>query len=320
MKSLTVVFLAFLSLTVPLAAFLLVMTMKSHGLSQEPSTISTAVQAPARALELKTDGTGHIPEEQIQELLRIVVDKDLENDRKGRDYTYVQRKERRELSRDGKVNSIETETHEVLTIYDQGIERLIAKNDKPLSEKEAASEEQRIQKIIDTRKRESEEEHNKRLAKAAKQREEERKLVLEAADAYDFRLLRTERLDGRDTWVIDAEPRPQYKPRSKEASILPNFRFRAWIDQSDLQLAKFDATCIETASFGWFVVRIRKGTRVIIEQMRVNDQVWLPKHVDAKIDMGIGLLKRYDSEEETSYRDYKRFRTDAKILKVSGAR
>lgn len=122
-------------LTVPFLAFVLVMIMEGYASCQEPSALSTAAQAPAQGFEIKTDGNGRVPQEQIRQLLRIVANKDLENDRRRHDYTYSQRKERRKLDHEGNVKLTETETREVLTIYGQEIERLIAKNDKPLSEK-----------------------------------------------------------------------------------------------------------------------------------------------------------------------------------------
>src|SRR5271166_3760924 len=48
------------------------------------------------------------------------------------------------------------------------MQRLIQKDDKPLSEKDAAKEEEKIQKVIDKRKNESEGDRRKRQEKEAK--------------------------------------------------------------------------------------------------------------------------------------------------------
>ena len=50
------------------------------------------------------------------------------------------------------------------------MQRLIEKDDKPLNAKEAAKEEEKIQKIIDKRKNESEEERKKREEKEKRTR------------------------------------------------------------------------------------------------------------------------------------------------------
>ena len=177
--------------------------------------------------------TSQLSQDQIRALIRQVADKDIENDKKQSDYTYIQREEEHKLDSDGKVKSSESKTQEIMVLYGEQVERLIAKDDKPLSEKDAAKEEERIQKLTDKRKNETEEERRKRLEKEEKDREDGRKFVGEVADAYNFRLIGMENLDGRETYVIDAEPRPDFQPRSKEAKVLPKFRFRVWIDQAN---------------------------------------------------------------------------------------
>ena len=271
---------------------------------------------PASSHELKVGPDGRVPDEQVRELLRIVIDKDLENHKKEKDYTYIQQRKEDELDGKGSVKSTETYTSEVVMIYGEQVERLIAKNGQPLSDKEAEKEEKKIQKIIDKRKNESESDRNKRLAKEEEEREKGRSFVQEMVDAYNFQVIGNEQLEGRDAYVIDADPRPGYKPRIKEARVLPKFRFRVWIDKAELQWIKLDAECIDTISFGWFLARLHKGTRVAVEQTRVNDEVWLPKHVAAKIDARVALLKKYNVNQDLTFSDYKKFRTDTKIVGV----
>ncbi len=182
--------------------------------------------------------------------------------------------------------------------------------------KGCGKEEEKIQKLIDKRKNESEEQRKKRLETEEKDREDARKFVSEVADAYNFRLIGMENLDGRETYVIDADPRPDFQPHLKEAKILPKFRFRVWIDQAESQWVKLDVECIDTVSVGWFLARIHKGSRLLIDQTRVNDEVWLPRHVAVKVDVRVALLKNFNVEADVTYRDYKKFRTDTKIVPV----
>jgi len=144
--------------------------------------------------------------------------------------------------------------------------------------------------------------------------------VREIADAYNFRLVGTEQLGGRNTWVLDADPRPGYQPHHKDGKYLPKFRFRAWIDKTETQWAKLDIQCIDTVSWGLFIARIHKGSRIVIEQTRVNDEVWLPKHVALKLDARIALLKNFNVEEDLTYNDYKKFRAATKIVPLGEVR
>jgi hypothetical protein len=266
------------------------------------------------SLDLRPDAEGKLSQQQMQQLFRVVADKDIENDKRLRDYTYTERDVEHKLDGKGQVKSTEVKTFDVMELYGEQVQRLTEKDDKPLSEKDAAKEEEKIQKIIDKRKNESEAERKKREEKEEKDREEGRKFVREVADAYNFKLVGTETLGGRGAWVIDAEPRPGYEPHMKEARFLPKFHGRVWIDKDDLQLAKMDVECLDTVSWGLFLARFHKGSRFMLEQTRVNDEVWLPLHVTAKIDVRLALLKNIDVDLEQTYRDYKKFRATTKIV------
>ena len=254
----------------------------------------------------------------MQQLFRVVADKDIENDKHLRDYTYIERDEEHRLDGKGDVKSTDAKTYEVMELYGEQVQRLIEKDDKALDAEESAKEEKKIQKIIDKRKNESEDARRKRQQKEEKDREEGRKFVREVADAYNFRLVGTESLGGRDAWVIDAEPRPGYEPHMKEAKFLPKFHGRVWIDKDEAQWAKMDIECIDTVSLGWFLARVHKGSRIVVEQTRVNDEVWLPKHVAVKVDVRVALLREFNVNEDQTYRDYKKFRATARIVGVGG--
>jgi hypothetical protein len=302
--------------------FWLVFTMvllPGCALAQDPASTSSPPIPTVEALppiDLRADGGGAVAPEQIRKLLLRAEEKDLQNDKRQRDYTYVEREERHVLDGRGGIKKIESRTLEVLEIYGEDVERLTARDDKPLSTDEAKKEDDKIQKIIDKRKNESEENRRKRLEKEEKDREEDRKFVLEIADAFNFRLVGSEGMNGRDTWVLEGEPRPGYEPKSRQAKVLTKFKGRIWIDKTDEQWVKLDITAIDTVSIGFVLARIHKGTHLVIEMTRVNEEVWLPKRVQFHFDARVALFKNYDDDVEQTYRDYKKFRTDTKITVV----
>jgi hypothetical protein len=277
-------------------------TMASYGQASQPVQVA---KVPAT-----------LDQDQIKALIREAAEKDIANDKKQHEYTYIQRDEERRLAGKGEVKSTESKTYEVLVLFDEPVRRLIAKNDKPLSAKDADKEEEKLQKVIDKHHKETDEDRRKRLQKQEKDREEGRKFVLDVSEAYNFRLSGIEPLEGRDTYVIDAVPRPGFQPRQKDAKILPKFKFRVWIDVAESQWVKLDAECIDTVSFGLILARLHQGSRIDIEQTRINDEVWLPKHVDVKIDARVALLKNFDADIDVTFRDYKKFRTDSRIVGI----
>ncbi|HXY14569.1 MAG TPA: hypothetical protein VEI26_08720 [Terriglobales bacterium] len=300
--------------------FVVMLVVALVALGQDATSRAPADPTSATAVtSTATDGASRsapnpLTQDQIKELIQKVADNDDQNDKKQRDYTYIEREVESRLDGKGRTKSSETKTYEILEIYGDQVQRLIEKNDKPLSAKELAKEDEKIQKIIDKRKNETAEQRKKRLEKEEKEREEGRQFVREIADAYNFSLVGTEALGGRAAWEVAAEPRPGFVPHMKYANYLPKFHGHVWIDQADLQLAKMDVECLDTVSWGLFLARLHKGSRVILEQTRVNDEVWLPLHVNVKADGRLALVKGFNVEDEQTFRDYKKFRTDTKIV------
>jgi hypothetical protein len=252
--------------------------------------------------------------DQIKELIRKAAEKDIENDKKQRNYTYTERVEENKLDGKGGTKSTQVRVYDVLQIYGEEAERLVSKDGKPLSDKEAKKEDEKIQKIIDKRKNESDSEREKRLKKEEKDREHDREFLKEVADAYNFTYLGTETLQGREAYVIDAQPRPGFEPHTREGKILPKFRFRLWLDRAEDQWVKLDATCIDTVSWGLFIARIHQGSRVLVETTRVNDEVWLPQHIAVHFDAKLALVKTIAMNVDLTYKDYKKFQSQTRIV------
>src|SRR5580700_5161843 len=126
---------------------------------QTPAETEQATPSPTSGtapIRLKPDANGKLSQEQMQQLFRVVADKDIENDKRLRNYTYIERDEERKVDGKGDVKSVDVTTYEVMDLYGEQVQRLIAKDDKPLDAEDSAKEEKKIQKIIDKRKSESE--------------------------------------------------------------------------------------------------------------------------------------------------------------------
>ena len=250
------------------------------------------------------------------EIIRRVAAHEEENEKKKRDYTYEEKVLEKKLDGHGDVKSIETSGFDVMVIYGEHVERQVSKDDKPLLPKDAAKEEEKIDKLIARYKNETEGQRAKRLEKAEKSRQESRDFVKEIADAFNFTMLPPETVDGRALYVIQGEPKPGYEPHSKNGKLLTKFRGKIWIDQNEYQWVKADLETIDTISFGWFVARLHKGTHLYIEQTRVNDEVWLPKLVRLNLGARIALFKDLNYDVTQTYSDYKKFGAQTKIMTI----
>ena len=67
-------------------------------------------------------------------------------------------------------------------------------------------------------------------------------------------------------------------------------------------------------SFGLFIARIHQGSRVLIETTRINDEVWLPQHIAVHFDAKLALLKNIAMNMDFTYKDYKKFQTQTRIV------
>lgn len=297
-----------------IAALTMVQSAAAQSPCRDPQPTATAKAKPS-VPDLPSSGT--LTTNQIRDLIQKVAANDMENDKKQRDYTYTERDATSMLDGKGRVKSHETQTYEVLNIDGEQVQRLIQKDDKPISEKEAAKQEEKIEKVINKHKNESDKDRQKREEREAKEREDDRKFEREVVDAYTFTLLGTEMVGGRPAWMISAEPRPGYVPHDKYANYLPKFHGRIWIDQADVQMSKMDVEALDTVSWGLFIARIHKGSHFVMEQTRINDEVWLPRQLDFKLDARFALLKNFNIDGEQTFQDYKKFRTDSRIVGVS---
>ncbi|MBL8234210.1 MAG: hypothetical protein JNL98_37285 [Bryobacterales bacterium] len=255
------------------------------------------------------------------EIVRRSVNRDQTNWRLARNYTFIQRAEQRKLDKSGKVQSVESETEEVLFLYGQPYQRLIAVNDKPLSPEKERKEQEKLAKETEKRKREFENESKrlKREAEIEKEREEARKFLLELPQAYDFKLVGSESRSGRDCWVLDGTPRKGYKPRdARGAKLLSKFQGRLWIDKAEYQWVRAEAESIDTVSFGLFLARLGKGAKLVFEQQKINDEVWLPLAVRFRFDARLGLVSRFNRDVDVTFRDYRKFQSESRVLSTEG--
>jgi hypothetical protein len=245
-----------------------------------------------------------------QAIIRKSLERDFYNFNSVKDYTYIEREEDREYDGNGKLKKTESSTNEVLILAGRPYEKEIAKNDKPLPEHDARKEQEKMDKELVKREHMSASDR----AKVEKEREEERAYLREIPDAFRFRLAGEENISGQPAWVIEAEPKPGYQVKDSKAKVLAKVRGKFWITQHDNRWVKIQAEAIEPLSFGLGLFRIAPGGAFTFEQKRVNDEVWLPTHILIRGDARLAYLKKVHGEIELTYRDYKKFQTDSKIV------
>ena len=243
--------------------------------------------------------------EDAREIVRRAVEHDQANSKSAHSYTYRQRQETRDLDRSGQVKTRKIETWQITYVDGSPYRRLVARNDRPLPPEEQKAEEERLRWNAEQRRMETQEERARRVGEWQRRTGRQRDPVKEVPDAFDFTLLGEEQLGGRPVYRIDGVPKAGFKPKSQFAEMFPKVKMHLWIDKSDGQGARVEMEVLDTVSFGGFLVRLAKGTRLVIEQAPVGDGVWLPKQFSLTAAARILLLKGLNRELDFTFSDYK---------------
>lgn len=245
-----------------------------------------------------------------QEIVKRSVERDARNFERFKDYTFLELTQQQQLDRRGRRSGSESTLSEVLMLGGRPYERVLERNGKPLSEKDTAKEQSKLDKEAAKRAKETDRDR----AKFEQDRMEERRFAREIPDAFTFRLVGEETIDGLPVWKIEAQPKPGYKPREGRADLLTKVRGTLWIEQTGYQWVRADIDVIGTISWGLFVLRIPAGAKIGFSQTRVNEEVWLPRQVHVRADAKLALLKTFRLDIDVAYSNYRKFRAESQVL------
>jgi hypothetical protein len=250
----------------------------------------------------------------VREIVRKSVELDQANWLRMQDYTWVARNMERHLDSRGKTKSVETEAWETLILYGEPHRRIIERDGKPLSGSEQRKQQEKLDKAVAKLERETPDQRQRRLQELEKDRAKDREFLREIPDLYDFRLEGDAKVDGYDTWVISATPKANYRPTLRDAKPLLKIKGKLWIDKAEYQWVRLEAETTDTISFGLFLARLSPGAKLVFEQTRVNDEIWLPKREFTSGSGRLGLVMKVAMEQELTWSSYRKFQVESKVV------
>ena len=245
-----------------------------------------------------------------REIVQRSVARDARNFDRYKDYTYHELLTAKNLDQKGAVTRTESTLSEILPIGGRPYERVLERDGKPLSEKEARKEQEALDREAARRAKESDRDR----AKYERERQEERRFAQEIPEAFTLTLVGEENVDGLPVWKIHLEPKRDYRPRDGRADVLKKVRGDVWIDHAGYQWVRAELEVIDTISWGFFVLRIPPGAKISFSQTRVNDEVWLPRQIHVRTDAKIALLKTFRVEFDLAYSNYRKFRAESQVI------
>ena len=234
-------------------------------------------------------------------------------------YSYVQKSTKRELGKVGVLREAESETRQLSFYKGYRITRVTEKNGKPLSEKDQRDEDKSVEKRV--------EEIEKTIAKREKAEMKDgppredgpRVSIAELLRASNLVNPRRETFRGRSVIVFDFEPNLSFDYKNAK-SMLKFFGKTAgvmWIDEQGKQVARLEAYLADSYNVGGGVLaKLRKGASFVLEQRRVNDEIWLPSIADINLSVRVLLVKGIDVNQRIESYDYRKFTTEIKDAKV----
>jgi hypothetical protein len=199
-------------------------------------------------------------------------------------YTYVERDQDRRLDSAGRLKSEHVDVSKTILVNGVPFEQLVERNGRPPS----AEEERKQKEKLDKLKRETPKQRAERLRRQA---EENTSLVREVPKAFDFQLVGEDVVNGRPAYVLQATPHPGYQAQGKYGKMFAKVQGKLWVDKHDLGWIKVDGQVIQPFSMGLFLARVLAGSRISMEQTRLDDGIWMPERVEVRAEAKIFFIK-----------------------------
>jgi hypothetical protein len=252
----------------------------------------------------------------IPALLKQVGDNAEEVERLLDNYGFTQVVTSRKFDKSGALKENESETFETSFYRGYRLRRLVAKNGQPLDAEDQAKEDRRIEKRVREIEKELAERDRKR--EAGRPGEDDRRVSI--ADLFRASRLvnpRRELFRSREMIVFDFEPNPDYRPKKDIERFAGKTVGTMWIDPGDKQVARIEARLIEPYKVGGgLLASLGKGSSFVLEQDRINNEIWLPTAADVNISVRALLLIGITANQSVRYSNYKRFNVEAEKEKL----
>lgn len=225
------------------------------------------------------------------------------------EYTYTQREVHTDLDGSGKAKKTRTRVYEVFPGVEewQTYKRLISEDGIPRKPEEVAKDDLKHRAEVEKELRKRSRNGADLDRKKAEEFRKEEEAIQEAFRLYDIRLVRREEIDGHASILMTFAPKPSYKPKTREGRWLQKIAGEAWFSETEHEMIKIDARVIDTISFGGIVARLNKGTRVLAQRQKFNNEVWLPSRVEFAANARVMLLKGFNQRGVSEYYDHKKY-------------
>ena len=117
---------------------------------------------------------------------------------------------------------------------------------------------------------------------------------------YDVKFVRTETLRGYKCWLLSFQPRPGKLPdNNRMDKALNQSAGYLWVAQKDFGVVRVYFEMRRPFRYVWGIVATIRNTTGQLDFERVDNNMWIPKEIDLKLDLRIFFknIRRHISQE-----------------------
>ncbi len=266
-----------------------------------------------RSSAAKTDATKALADKPIPDLKTLMEQveahqKELEAIREN--YTYREETVTETLNAHGKVTKTESELDEVFFVNGHEIDRVVEKNGKPLSGRDADKAQARVTKEV--------EKAQQTPPGQSMQNPNQTITVGKMLEVMEVSNPRRVMYNGRSTLEFDVVGRRDAKTHGVAEGALKKIAGSIWIDEQDRQVAHLNVRFMDNFHVGGgLLANIAKGSEFRFDQGLVNGEIWLPMSSEGHLEGRALMLMGFRLHITVRDWDYKRFHVDAEQEKAA---
>lgn len=198
-----------------------------------------------------------------------------------------------------------SKTFQILMIEGSPYQKLTAVNGKPLSSGEAKKEDEKLRHEIASRCGESPSGKQKRIAQYQEDQKRDHEMIGELTKAFTFKVAGRQRVNGRQTWLLNATPKPGYQPPNLETKALTGMEGKLWIDTATFEWVRVEAHVVQPVSIEGFLARVEPGTVFELVRAPIGKGVWAPAHFSERSKARIVGLIGHSTHDDETYTNYR---------------
>jgi hypothetical protein len=229
-----------------------------------------------------------------------------------REYTYRVHFEDTDLKGDGSVKKTTVTDSDSFTIGGVRVNKVTARDGKPLTPDEAQKENERIDKQV-AKAKEAREKHEDK-GQATNAQGDSVLTVSRILQLGAFSNIRPGTYAGRPVWLVDYIGDPHAKTKTEFEGVFRDLTGTIWVDQADRALVAAHGEFHQDFKIGGgLIANLHKGTHFDFRATLVDGKVWLPDTIDAEGSLRYLLFVSLNGRIHLKTSDYKRFRTGITI-------